>query len=115
MGNQLAFEQIGSCLFVAKHPGVRSVQMEPAPISLVPPVFRFLGVLTPRVTVCFVEHPSIQAAEDFFGNRRAQVVGPASDDRIEPSYDCLGIDSLYLLPKPFEFHLHVLDGCTARV
>src|SRR5216684_5165594 len=100
-GEPAKFEQIGSCLFVAKHPGVRSVQMEPAPISLVSPVFGFLGMLTPSVSVCFVEHPSIQAAEDFFGNRRAEVIGPASDDRIEPSYDCLSIGSLYLSPKLF--------------
>ena len=76
-------EEMSPGLFVAKHPGVESIKLEPSPVFAVPPVFGFLGVHTSGVAVCFVEHPPVQAAKDFFGNGRAEVIGPSANDRIE--------------------------------
>jgi hypothetical protein len=74
---------MASRLFVSKHPGVQSIKLEPPPIGTVSPVFGFLGVRASGVAVCFVEHPPIQTAKDFFGDGSAEVIGPSTDDRVE--------------------------------
>ena len=50
-------------------------------------VFGFLGMCAPGVPVFFIEHPAIQAANDFFGYSRAKVVCPSPNDRVELSQD----------------------------
>src|SRR5258708_22556326 len=102
-------EHMASRLFVSKHPGVQSIKLEPSPIGTVPPVFGFLGMRTSGVAVCFVEHPPIQAAKDFFGDGRAEVIGPSTNNRVELRQDRLDICALRLLPLVFELPLHVLN------
>ena len=82
-GEPAKLEQVASRLFVAKHPGVQTIKVKPAPVFPASPVFRLLGMRPSGVAICFVEHPVIQFAKDFLGNRSAKVVRPSSNDRIE--------------------------------
>ena len=102
------FEEIRSCLFVAKHPGVISFQMQSAPIAFMPPVLSFLGVYAPDVAIFFVEHPAVQAVKDFFGYSRAKVVRPSPNDWVELSQDGLDVCSVGFCPQNFELRSHFL-------
>src|SRR5258708_18806786 len=102
------FEQMRSRLFVTKHPGIVSFEMQSAPISLMSPVFGFLGVRTPGVAIFFVEHPAIQAAKDFFGYSRAKVVRPSPYDRVEFPQNGLDIHPVGFFPQDFELLSHLL-------
>src|SRR5690348_16903131 len=107
-GEPTQFEQIRPCLFVAKHPGIISLQVEPSPVALMPPVFVLLRVSAPGVSIFFVEHPAIQAAEDFFGYSGAKVVGPSPDHWVELSQDGLDVHPVGFFPQDFELRSHLL-------
>jgi hypothetical protein len=57
--------QIGAGLFVSKHPFILSIQVEPAKIFGLTPLFWFMGVGTPDVAHLLVMHPVIQLMKSF--------------------------------------------------
>ncbi len=104
-GEPAKLEQVAPSVFVTKYPGVQPIKMKPAPILALPPVFRLLGVHASGVAVCFVKHPAIQLAKDFLGHRRAKVVGPSPNDRVELGEDRLDTASLGFVPLVFQLLL----------
>lgn len=102
------FEEIGSCLFVTKHPRVLSFWMQLAPIALMPPRLGFSGMCAPGVVVLLLIHPSVQAAEDFFGYSNAEVVRPSSDHWIQLPQNGLYIHPLGFFPEQFQFRSDLL-------
>jgi hypothetical protein len=109
-GEPTEFEKIGPGLFVPKHPGIVSFQMQSAPVALVSPVFVFLRVGTPGIPIFFVEQPAIQAAKDFFGYSRAKVVRPSPYDRVEFPQNGLDVHPVGFFPQDFELGSPVLHG-----
>ncbi len=102
------FEQIRPGLFVTKHPGIVSFQMQSAPVALMPPVPGFHGVCAPGVPIFFVEHPAVQAVKDFFGDSRAKVVRPSPYNRVKFPQDGLDIRSVGFFPQDFQLRSHFL-------
>ena len=103
------FEQVASGLFVAKHPGVSPIKVQPAPVFAVPPVFGFVWMRPPAVAVLFVEHPTIQFAKDFFCHSGAKVVGPSTNNRVEPGQNRLDVATLGPVPQVLQLPLYCLD------
>ncbi len=50
-GEPTEFKQIRSHLFVAKHPEIVSFQIESAPVALASPIFVFLRVGAPGISI----------------------------------------------------------------
>src|SRR5437660_6020996 len=102
-GKPTEFEEICSSLLVTKHPGVVSLQMQPAPVLLSSPSLGFPGVSMSRIVIFFVEHPMVQVPKDFFGYSYAEVICPSSNHWVELPESRLYLVALSLFPQSLEF------------
>ena len=82
--------------------------MQRAPVLATPPVFGFIWVHPPAITVCFVKHPIVQVAKSFCGNDGTEVVGPPSNDRVEFRQRRLEIASSSFYPQVLQLLLNRL-------
>jgi hypothetical protein len=82
------FEKEYSCAFVTKHPVIFPCQIHPSPVLFMFPVPGFLRVSSAGISLLSKEHPMIQLGEDHFRHTYTEVVGPSSDNGVEPLYYC---------------------------
>src|SRR5262245_18569596 len=82
-GEPNELQQVVAVTFVAKDPHVLYLRVQSAPIALEAPDLRLLGVHALDVTYGTAEHPAIQLLERPGRDRRAEVVCPPSDERVE--------------------------------
>src|SRR5690349_19662244 len=95
-------EEVGPRVLVTKHPTVIPLSVQPAPVAVLAPLPGLVGMHALRVACGTALHPVIHPRERFGCHDRAVVIGPATDNRVEPpenGADVVAAESGPLLPQ----------------
>jgi hypothetical protein len=99
--------------FILEDPSILPTP-SPAPILLRSPPPRFPRVTSLHIALSTRIHETIQVVKHLLGHANAEVVAPASDQRIHLVDQCDRGRTHVLTPGAFQLPFHIFDGVRAR-